>query len=213
MPHFAIASQNPLTQPAPIVRVAGLNEHAAVADLLLRANREYRQVLPMRIYDAYMRDLRDLVGNWWDKDFLIAESDGRLLGAVAFYRDASCLGHNLPQEWAGFRSLSVDPGVRRRGIGRQLTEACVLWAWRIGRRALCLHNAGFQKPARKLYLSMGFQRCPQYDFNVGDLPGLDLKDERLAIDAFCLDLESPSARAASPGISSTKRRPAPTSMS
>jgi hypothetical protein len=43
--------------------------------------------------------------------------------------------------------------------------------------------------ARKLSLTMGFQRCPQYDFDVGDLPALDLKGERLAIDAFCLNLK------------------------
>jgi hypothetical protein len=43
--------------------------------------------------------------------------------------------------------------------------------------------------ARKLYLTMGFQRCPQYDFDLGDQPSLDLKGERLAIDAFCLDLK------------------------
>jgi GNAT superfamily N-acetyltransferase len=189
MPHFAIANQNPLTQPAAIVRAAGLNEHAAIADLMLRSNREYRSVLPVRIYEAYMRDLRGLVASWADKDFLIAESDGRMLGAVAFYRDASCQGWKLPQEWAGLRALAVDPEMRGRGIGRQLAEACVLWAWRIGRQVLCLHNAEFQIAARKLYLTMGFERCPQYDFNVGDLPDLALKGERLAIDAFRLDLK------------------------
>jgi len=173
MPHFAVATRNPPSQPAAIVRVAGLDEHAAIIDLMLRANRGYRGVLPARIYDAHMRDLRALAASWADKDFLVAESDRRLLGAVAFYRDASCQGHGLPREWAG----------------RQLAEACVLWAWRIGRQVLGLHNAEFQGAARRLYCSMGFQRCPQYDFNVGDLPDLDLKGERLAIDAFCLDLK------------------------
>jgi GNAT superfamily N-acetyltransferase len=189
MPHFALATQNPLTQPAAIVRVAGLNEHPMIADLMLRANREYRKVLPARLYDAYMRDLRGLISSWADKDFLIAESDRRLLGAVAFYRDASVQGHDLPQEWAAMRALAVDPEARGRGIGRQLAEACVLWAWRIGRQVLCLHNAEFQVAARKLYLAMGFERCPQYDFNAGDQPDLDLKGERLAVDAFRLALK------------------------
>ncbi|MEZ5830685.1 MAG: GNAT family N-acetyltransferase [Dongiaceae bacterium] len=188
MPHSANASCSPLVGPAAIVRVAGHHEHAAIADLILRANREYRGVLPVRVYDAYMRDLRALIANRVDKDFLVAESDGSVLGAVAFYRDASCLGLNLPGEWAALRALAVDTEARGRGIGRQLTEACVLRAWRIGRRFICLHNAAFQSAARKLYLSMGFERCPRYDFNVGDLPDLDLKGERLAIDAFHLDL-------------------------
>jgi GNAT superfamily N-acetyltransferase len=189
MPSFSVATQNPLSPQPAIVRAAAVNEHAAIADILLRANREYRTQLPVRIFDAYMRDLRELVASRQDKDFLVAEENGRLLGAVAFYRDASREGVGLPHEWAGMRALAVDLEARGRGIGRQLAEACVLWAWRIGRAVMSLHNAEFQTAARKLYLQMGFQRCPQYDFNVGDLPDLDLKGERLAIDAFCLDLK------------------------
>jgi GNAT superfamily N-acetyltransferase len=190
MPRLVIANRHPLTQPAAIVRAAGLREQAVIADLLLRANRDYRKVLPARLYDVYMRDLRALAADWSDKDFLIAESDGALLGAVAFYRDASCQGgHGLPREWAGLRALAVDPEARGRGIGRQLAEACVLRAWRMGRQVLALHSVAFQEVARKLYLSMGFQRCPQYDFDAGDLPELGLKGERLAVDAFCLNLK------------------------
>ena len=189
MPRFVIANRHPPTQPAAIVRAAGLREQAAITDLLLRANRDYRKVLPTRIYDAYMRDLRALAADWADKDFLIAELDGALLGAVAFYRDASVQGHGMPREWAGLGALAVDPEARGRGVGRQLAEACVLRAWRIGRQSIALHSAEFQEVARKLYLTMGFQRCPQYDFDVGDLPELDLKGERLPIDAFCLNLK------------------------
>ena len=189
MPSFSVATQNPLNPQPAIVRAAGHNEHAAIADLMLRANREYRTQPPVRIYEAYMKDLRALVGSRADKDFLVAEADGRLLGTVAFYRDASRQGYNLPPEWAGMRVLAVDPEARGRGVGRQLTEACVLSAWRIGRAVMSLHNSEFQSAARKLYLQMGFQRCPQYDFNVGDLPDLDLKGERLAIDAFFLHLK------------------------
>lgn len=187
MPRFVIANRHPLTQPAAIVRAAGLREQAVVTDLLLRANRDYRKVLPTRLYDAYARELRALAADWSDKDFLIAEQDGALLGAVAFYRDASVQGRGMPREWASLRALAVDPAARGRGIGRQLAEACVLRAWRIGRQMLALHSAAFQEVARKLYLSMGFQRCPQFDFNLGDQP--DLNGEQLAIDAFCLNLK------------------------
>ena len=76
MPRFVIANRHPLTQPAAIVRAAGLREQFAVTDLLLRANRGYRKVLPARLYDAYMRELRMLTADWSDKDFLIAETDG-----------------------------------------------------------------------------------------------------------------------------------------
>jgi GNAT superfamily N-acetyltransferase len=189
MPHFVIANRHPLTQPAAIVRAAGPREQAVVTDLLLRANRDYRKVLPARLYEAYTRGLRILAADWADKDFLIAESEGALLGAVAFYRDASAQGHGLPREWAGLAALAVDPEARGRGIGRQLAEACVLRAWRMGRQFLALHSAEFQEVARKLCLTMGFQRCPQYDFDLAGQPAPDLKGERLAVDAFCLNLK------------------------
>ena len=189
MPRLFIANRHPPTQPAAFVRAAGQREQAAILDLLLRANRDYRKVLPTRIFEAHMRDLRRLAAAWADKDFLVAESDGALLGAVAFYRDASVQGLGLPSEWAALRALAVDPEARGRGIGRQLAEACVLRAWRLGRQFIALHSAEFQEVARKLCLTMGFQRCPQYDLDVGDLPELDLRGERLAIDAFCLNLK------------------------
>ena len=189
MPCFVISNNHPLIQPAAIVRAAGQREQAAILDLLLRANRDYRKVLPARIYEAYMRTLRTLAGDWTDKDFMVAETDGALLGAVAFYRDTSVQGHGLPAEWAGLRALAVDPDARGRGIGRQLAEACVLRAWRMGRQFLALHCAEFQEVARKLCLTMGFQRCPQYDFDLGDEPALGHTGERLAVDAFRLNLK------------------------
>ena len=191
MPRFAIASRTPLAQPAAIVRVAARDEYAAIADLLLRANLEYRELVSAAVFEGYMHNLSKLTQSWSDKDFLVAESEGKLVGAVAFYRDASLIGFDLPQEWAGLRALAVDPAARGHGIGRQLTEACVLRAWRIGRAAICLHNAALQGAARKLYLSMGFARCPQHDIDTSDL--LDITGERIAVEAFYLDLRSAAA--------------------
>lgn len=188
MPRFAIASRTPIAQPAAVVRPAGFHEHAAIGDLLLRANREYRALVSAAVFDSYMDNLSMLARNGADRDFLVAEVEGKLLGAVAFYREASAIGFNLPQEWAALRALAVEPEARGRGIGRQLTEACARRAWRIGRAAICLHNAAIQSAARRLYLAMGFARCPQYDIDTVDL--FDVTGERIAVEAFCLDLRA-----------------------
>lgn len=188
MPRFALASRTPLAQPAAIVRAAAFHEHAAIGALLLRANLEHRKVLPASLHESYTHELCMLTRSLADKDFLVAESDGKLVGAVAFYRDASCIRPDLPREWAGLRALGVDPDACGCGIGRQLAEACALRAWRMGRAAICLHNAAFQRAARALYLAMGFERCPQHDIDAPDL--LDVAGERIAIEAFSLDLRT-----------------------
>ena len=178
--------------PDTIVRAARDDEHAAVVDLLIDSNREFRDLLPTRIFYGYIQTLRDLVGSdrGTGRELIVAELNGHLLGTVSFFPDASREGWTLPKGWAGMRALAVDPTARGRGIGRQLAEAAVLRAWRIGAPVCCLHISTFHRTARRLYHSMGFVRCPDHDLDVGDVPGIsaDARGERFILEAFRLDL-------------------------
>lgn len=186
----ALACQTRRAHPDTLVRTARRDEHDAIVALLEDANREYRDVLPTRVYYAYLRTLRDLVADEAARDLMVADLNGHILGTVAFHPDASRQSWGLPKDWAGIRALAVDPTARGRGIGRQLAEACVLRAWRIGAAVCCLHTSAFHGTARRLYGGMGFVRCPQYDLDVSDVPGVDARGERLVIEAFRLDLRA-----------------------
>ena len=179
------------------VRAARPNEHDAIVALLLDANREYRAVLPARVFYAYMQNLRELVADAVARELMVAELNGHILGTIAFHPDASRQSWGLPKGWAGLRALAVDPTARGRGIGRQLAEACVLRAWRIGAPVACLHTSAFHRAARRLYQGMGFVRSPDHDLNVsdvaaggGDGPRDDPRGERLVIEAYRLDLKA-----------------------
>lgn len=174
------------------VRYAEPAEFDDVAALLLRANAEYRAALPAAVFRAYRDDLRALAlgpAAHDDCEILVIGDGARgLLGTVAFFPDAARAGLGWPKNWAGLRALAVDPAARGLGLGRRLSEAAIGRAQAIGAPILALHNAAFQIAARRLYLDLGFTRCPQYDFDAGDLAGVDAGQERILAEAFTLKL-------------------------
>jgi GNAT superfamily N-acetyltransferase len=175
------------------IRAARRDEHDAIIALLLDANREYRDVLPARVFYAYMQTLRDLVVDETARELMVADLNDHILGIIAFHPDASRQSWGLPKGWAGLRALAVDPTARGRGIGRQLAEACVLRAWRIGAPVACLHTSAFHRTARRLYDGMGFVRSPDHDLDVSRSAaggGDDPRGERLTIEAYRLDLKA-----------------------
>lgn len=179
-----------------MVRYAEPAEFDDVAALLLRANAEYRAVLPPAIFRAYRDNLRALALDPAAQEdceiLVIGDGGGGLLGAVAFFPDAAREGPGLPKgwpkRWAGLRALAVDPAARGHGLGRRLAEAAIGRAQAIGAPVICLHNAAFQAAARRLYLDLGFTRCPQFDFDAGETPDFGGTGERVPIESFALRL-------------------------
>ncbi len=185
----------------PLVRYAEPAEFDDVAALLLGANEEYRAIMPPGIFQAYRENLRALVLDPRRHDaceiLVIGGPDDRrgrghrgdgLQGAVALFPKAAADGLGLPGNWAGLRALAVDPAARGRGLGRHLAETAIGRARSLGARILSLHSAPFQVAARNLYLDLGFARCPQYDFDIGDRPSFAGGGERMSIEAFTLNL-------------------------
>jgi GNAT superfamily N-acetyltransferase len=181
------------------VRYAEPAEFDDVADLLLRANAQYRGHMPAGIYRAYCDSLRSLALDPASQDaceILVIGSgsrNGGLLGTVAVFPDAASEGLGLPRGWAGLRALAVAPEARGYGLGRRLSEAAIGRARAIGAPILSLHNARFQAAARKLYLDLGFVRCPQYDFDAGASAEFgaapnDKAGESMPVEAFALRL-------------------------
>lgn len=179
-----------------MVRYAEPAEFDDVADLLLRANREYRGVMPDSIYRAYTDNLRALMsdpGKLEQCEIMIVGQSGAILGCIALYPDAGLEDLNWPKGWAGLRALAVDPAARGLGLGRRLAEAAIGRARAIGNSVICLHNAAFQPRARRLYLDLGFVRCPQYDFDAADVPALSPPGsnpggDSMPVEAFALRL-------------------------
>ena len=78
----------------------------------------------------------------------MAEIQGRFAGSVAIVR--------RDDQTAQLRWPIVEPGQRRRGIGRQLVSEAVRFAREAGYRAVILWTIDFLHSARRLYTEAGF---------------------------------------------------------
>jgi ribosomal-protein-alanine N-acetyltransferase len=78
---------------------------------------------------------------------LIAEQDGRVVGFACIRTVA---------DEAEILNLAVLPGMRRQGVGRALLQQALRKAWENGARRAFLEVRQSNRPARKLYESLGF---------------------------------------------------------
>jgi GNAT superfamily N-acetyltransferase len=93
-----------------------------------------------------------------------------IVGVVTFYPHGGPVAAPpeaqtpFPSTWAMFRLLAVALDRRGTGLGRLLTETCLSRARTLGATHLALHTSDVMALARAMYLRMGWQRAPQYDF-------------------------------------------------
>jgi len=83
--------------------------------------------------------------------FLVAELDGRIVGAAELRQLAPALVHHV-----GVLSISVHPEYQRRGIGRALMTALVEHAEACGLERLELYVRADNERAHALYRALGF---------------------------------------------------------
>lgn len=84
-----------------------------------------------------------------------------------------------------FRTLSVSPAARRRGVGRALVEECLRLARADGLTEVLLCSLPEMVPAHRLYRSMGFLRRRDLDWS--PVPGVSLWGFSIDLDPIASD--------------------------
>ena len=167
----------PPSRPAPephlpetfVVRDAATEEFDQASAVMLDAYQEYKpDPLPPAwadIWEAYWREIGAVGSRAHEAQLIVAAIGDRIVGAVTFYAEGSRSNVvDWPPEWAVIRLLAVSPDLRRRGIGRVLTQECVRRARRQGAGAVGLHTDSRMPAAQLLYSQLGFRRTPEFDY-------------------------------------------------
>ena len=147
-----------------ILRDARRNEANAVAAVLKASYAQYEQFMPPDAWQMYLSDIMDVKGRMKQSQQIVAEMDGRIVGAVTLYMEKRHRPEmNWPRGWAGGRLLGVDPAYRGKGISKALMDECIRRCRAAGVRTIALHTAPMMEIAKGMYERMGFQRVPEFD--------------------------------------------------
>jgi len=137
--------------------LAGSAEDLELARLLLR---EYAASLDVDLcFQGFEQELERLASDYGPPQgaFLFAEEGGVAVGCVAVRRHAEGV--------AELKRLYVRPTARGQGLGRQLAEAMIAEARRLGYQRMVLDTLPSMHAARALYGALGFRPTTAYRLN------------------------------------------------
>jgi ribosomal protein S18 acetylase RimI-like enzyme len=139
----------------------------AIAQLVVEAYQEYAASMTPTAWKQMRAGLASIAHLAAPVTLLVAEDLAELAGSVAYYPPGSSDTRLFPQHWASLRLLAVAPAQRHRGVGRQLTEACVARAREDGAREIGLHTSELMSTARRMYERMGFREAGELPMRFG----------------------------------------------
>ncbi|MDQ4145109.1 MAG: GNAT family N-acetyltransferase [Actinomycetota bacterium] len=117
------------------IREAGVEDLDEVARLTARAYEEFGSVSSPKFAQAFLADAQKVHSQIDQSTLLVAEREGRLVGAVTLYLDGSAYAPGWPRESPAVRLLAVDPNERGKGIGKALVAECLERARKQGAKA------------------------------------------------------------------------------
>jgi GNAT superfamily N-acetyltransferase len=155
------------------VRGARPEELRAVFGMLIAAYVEHQWVMPGAAFRIHLGDVFALRRQAGSAGFLVAERNGRLLGAAMC--DPRPARHDIrwPEGWASLVALAVIPEARWQGVGSTLLAACAARVGEQGASTLCLHASEVMTSSVGFAETMGLERAPALDFDLGVGHGLE----------------------------------------
>ena len=136
--------------------------------------REYAASLDVDLeFQDFARELRELPGEY-------APPGGCLLLAFDGNEPAGCVAlRSIDQEICEMKRLFVRPQFRGTGLGKQLAEAVIKHARKIGYQRMRLDTLPSMRAAASMYHSLGFREIAPYRYN--PVPGTKFMELDLSV--------------------------------
>jgi ribosomal protein S18 acetylase RimI-like enzyme len=151
-----------------LIRPAREEEYDAVGALTVAGyDADDYLTYPDGTYDhGYAGWLADAATRGRDGVLLVAVEGDELLGTATWCPYGSPFAQLAMEPHQGeFRTLSIAPEARGRGIGRALVEHCLDRARAAGLTEVLLFSLDDMLPAHRLYQRLGFVRRPDLDWS------------------------------------------------
>jgi GNAT superfamily N-acetyltransferase len=157
----------------PRIRPARSDELRSIFGMLVGSYVEHQWVMPSAAFRIHLGDVFALRRRAQAGGFLVAERNGRLVGAAMCDPRPSRQEIPWPPGWASLLALAVTPGARWQGIGRTLLAACAVQARTERATALCLHASEVMVSSIGFVESLGLVRVDPLDFDLGAGHGIE----------------------------------------
>ena len=166
-----------MTQQAFTVRNALPGEFETIGKLMVMVYSQVEGFPKQHEQPNYYKMLANIgeVAHKPETELLVAVSpDAKIAGAVVYFSNMQYYGSGgtatKEMNAAGFRLLAVDTSMREHGIGKLLTETCILKTKEKGLGQVIIHSTKSMQIAWRMYEKLGFKRSEDLDFMQGELP-------------------------------------------
>ena len=168
-----------------VIRSPADDELDIVASVMVEAYAEFAETMAPDAWSAFAQHIANVRGRLDDAELLVAERDGRIVGAVTLF--TAWRGAQL--DAYGVRMLAVPPPERGTGVAHALISEAIRRARAAGKRRVVVTVTPEMETAREVFDHLGFERDPALDHEPG--PGVYAAGYALHLDRVSGPQEGP----------------------
>ncbi|MCB1172414.1 MAG: GNAT family N-acetyltransferase [Leptospiraceae bacterium] len=150
-----------------IIRRACLSDESSIHAVLVESYFEFAARIGSDNWTTMRSRLEKAAEYAGLETFYLAEIKVHLVGLISYAAPFKGTTPRIPEDWASIRFLGVLPSAQGQGIGRLLTEQCIVNAREDRAKSIGLFTSEAMIAAQKLYTNLGFCRVSEIDSHFG----------------------------------------------